>query len=260
MAPLADDEIAVASRELAALQLGLRGALWRNARLAALGAAASRVSHDLRGILSLAMLTAERLQSHADPKVRHAGDVLVRSVERATELVRRSVEFARDSPPALTRGRTDLAAAVAEAAEQVHATTPKLHIETCVPSGTAVEADSGELVRVFANLLRNAGEAGATRATVAAAPLRNDIEVTLTDDGPGLPEPVRRALFRPFVTGGRPGGSGLGLAIAHDLVRAHGGELSLVRSGADGTAFRLTLPAADRRRAPAAAGANARSM
>ena len=244
VAPLAGDEIALASRELAALQQQLRGALWRNARLAALGAAVSRTSHDLRGILSLALLTAERLQRHTDPKVSQAGDVLVRAAERAAALVRRTVDFARDGVPALIRAPTDLAGAVDEAAEQVHASTPKLRIENAVPPGTAVEADAGELVRVFANLLRNAGEAGASHAVVGAAPSRREIEVTVTDDGPGLPEPVQLALFRPFVTGGRPGGSGLGLAIAHDLARAHGGDLALLRTGPDGTAFRLTIPVA----------------
>jgi signal transduction histidine kinase len=258
VAPLANDEIAAASRELAALQQELRGALWRNARLAALGAAMGRASHDLRGILSPALLTAERLQMNEDPKISRAGDVLVRAVDRATELVRRTVEYAREGPPALTRASMDLAAAVEEATEQVHATTPRLRIDNTVPAGTRVDADAGELLRVFANLLRNAGEAGARRATVRAVAARSEVEVIVEDDGPGLPEPVQRVLFRPFVTGGRPGGSGLGLAIAHDLVRAHGGELALLRTGRDGTAFRLTLPAADGGRPVAEARAEAK--
>ena len=248
VAPLPDDEIAAASRELATLQRELRAALWRNARLAALGAAMSRASHDLRGILSPALLTAERLQMHEDERIRRAGDVLVRAVERATELVRRTVEFAREGPPAPGRVPVNLSAAVIEAAEQVNATTPRLLIDNAVPSGLLVEADSGELVRVFANLLRNAGEAGARHVAVRAAPAGTDIEVTIEDDGPGLPERVVQSLFRPFVAGGRPGGSGLGLAIAHDLVHAQGGALALLRTGQAGTAFRLTLPAIDRGR------------
>jgi signal transduction histidine kinase len=107
-----------------------------------------------------------------------------------------------------------------------------------------VDADAGELARVFANLLRNAGEAGAGTVEVRALADQTEIEVTVTDDGPGLPEHVRQALFRPFVRSTRPGGSGLGLAIAHELVRAHGGELTLLHTGPGGTAFRLTLPAA----------------
>jgi signal transduction histidine kinase len=254
VAPLANDEIAVASRELAALQQELRGALWRNARLAALGTAVSRAGHDLRGILSPALLAAERLRMNPDPKISRAGDVMCRAVERATELVRRILEFAREGPPALTRTPMELGAAVEEAAEQALATTPRLRVENAVPSGTLVEADAGELVRVFANLLRNAGEAGAYHAVVKARPAGPEVEVTVEDNGPGLPEPVQMALFRPFVAGGRPGGSGLGLAIAYDLVRAHGGTLSLLQSGPGGTAFRLSLPAVDEGRADARPG------
>jgi signal transduction histidine kinase len=242
VAPLANDEIAAASRELAALQRELRGALWRNARLAALGAAMSRTSHDLRGILSPALLAAERLQTHDDPKVSHAGEVLVRAVEGATDLIRRTVEFAREGPPALRRAPLELSRVVEEAIEQVHATAPGLHIESEIPPATRVDGDAGELVRVFANLLRNAGEAGAGHVVVSAIAIGGEIAVTVSDDGPGLPAAVREALFHPFVTGGRRGGSGLGLAIAHDLVRAHGGDLVLLQSGAAGTSFRLTLP------------------
>jgi signal transduction histidine kinase len=253
VAPLANDEIAAASRELAALQQELREALWRNARLAALGAAVSRASHDLRGILSPALLTAERLQMNEDPRISNAGDALVRAVERATELVRRTLEFAREGPPTLIRAPLELGSVVEEAAEQAHAISPRLRIETAVPAGTRVEADAGELVRVFANLLRNAGEAGAHHATVGAVSDRAGVEVTIADDGPGLPEPVQRALFRPFVTGGRPGGSGLGMAIARDLVRAHGGELTLQR-----TVFRLSIPAVDSGRLVTEARADAK--
>ena len=70
---LPNDEISVAERELAAMQHELRAALWRNARLAALGTVVAKVSHDLRGILTPALMTAERLQLNPDPRVRRCG-------------------------------------------------------------------------------------------------------------------------------------------------------------------------------------------
>src|SRR5262249_37827382 len=78
---------------------------------------------------------------------------------------------------------------------------------------------------------------------------------TVADDGPGLPDAVKEKLFRPFITGGRRGSTGLGLAIARDLIRAHGGEITLAATGATGTTFQLTLPTPGtkgRRPAPAA--------
>ncbi|MEO1103075.1 MAG: ATP-binding protein, partial [Pseudomonadota bacterium] len=59
--------------------------------------------------------------------------------------------------------------------------------------------------------------------------------------GPGIPERVRQHLFQPFQGSGRPGGTGLGLAIAAELVRAHGGTLTLLETGA-GAAFEITIP------------------
>ncbi len=93
--------MAVAGRELAAMQHELRAALWRNARLAALGTVVAKVSHDLRGILTPALLTAERLQLSADPKVQRAGETLAQAVDRATDLVRRTLDYAREGPPPL---------------------------------------------------------------------------------------------------------------------------------------------------------------
>ncbi len=243
------DEIAVAGREVAAMQRELRTALWRNARLAALGTAVARISHDLRGILSPALLTAERLQMSQEPSIKRAGDTLVRAVERATDLVRRTVEFAREVPVAPLRQRMALRPAVAEAAEQTHAVCPDLAVENAVPQALEIDANHDSIVRVFANLLRNAGEAQARHVHVAAEEDGASVAITVADDGPGLPAPVQAALFHPFVTGGRPGSTGLGLAIVHDLMRAHDGEVSLLETAASGTRFRLTLP---RARPPAA--------
>ena len=241
-----DGEIAVAGRELAAMQRELRAALWRNARLAALGTAVAKISHDLRGILSPAMLSAERLQMSQDPSIKRAGDTLVRAVERATDLVRRTVEFAREIPVVPARQRMELRPVVVEAIEQARAACPALAVANEVPDALAIEADRASMVRVLANLLRNAGEAQARQARVSASEEGAEIAIVVGDDGPGLPAQVQERLFRPFVSGGRPGSTGLGLAIVRDLMRAHGGEIGLVETGAAGTRFRLTLPRAAR--------------
>ena len=237
-----EDEIAAAARELAVMQRELRAALWRNARLAALGTAVAKVNHDLRGILSPAMLTAERLQAHPDPAVKRAGDVLVRAVDRAADLTRRTLEFTRETPMSLSRRRMALRPLVEEASEQARAACPLLVVANFVPPIIEIEADRESVVRVLGNLLRNAGEAEARRISVSAAHESGDLAIIVADDGPGLPDLVRASLFRPFVPGGRRGSTGLGLAIVHDLMRAHGGDVVLLGTGPTGTQFRLTLP------------------
>ena len=115
-----------------------------------------------------------------------------------------------------------------------------------VENGFEVEADREQLFRVFMNLGRNAvqalGESGEVRIDAEAVGER--VEIELTDDGPGLPERARSHLFEPFTGSARSGGTGLGLAIARELLRGHGGDLELLRSGDEGTTFRITLPKA----------------
>lgn len=251
--PMIRDEMAVAAAELAAMQGELRAALWRNARLAALGIAVAKVSHDLRGALSPALLAAERLQSSADPAIVRTGNLLAQAVERATALVRTTLDFTRDAPPPPARARLHLRSVVDEAADHALAVNRAVRVENKLPDDLVVFADPAGLVRALGNLLRNAAQAGALHISITTeAPAATQVAIIVGDDGPGLPDAVREALFRPFVSGGRQGGSGLGLAITRDLLRAQGGDVALVASAASGTTFRLTLML-DARAAKAAA-------
>jgi signal transduction histidine kinase len=239
--PLANDEMAVAARELSAMQSELRNALWRNARLAALGNAVARISHDLRGVLAPALLLAERLQNHSDETVQHAGDVLMRTVDRATDLVRRTLDFAREGPPPLNLEPVSLALLIEEASLTARRPGRSFAVHNQVPPDLLVHADRNQFFRVLANLLRNAADAGATCARVSAGAEHGMATIDVADDGPGLPESVRATLFRPFTSSTRREGTGLGLAIARDLTLAHGGEIELAATGPEGTIFRLTL-------------------
>ena len=96
------------------------------------------------------------------------------------------------------------------------------------------------------NIGRNAvqaldGKPGAA-ITLTAQALDSETIIDMADNGPGLPDAVRKNLFEPFSNSGRSGGTGLGLAIARELIRAHGGDVTLKKSDAAGTVFRITLP------------------
>ena len=227
------------------MQHELRAALWRNARLTGLGTMVAKVSHDLRGILTPALMTAERLQANPDPRVQRSGEMLVQVVDRATDLVRRTLDYARDGPPPLQLAPVALAPLVSEAAETVRPQGATPHLENGIDPADLVRADRTQLFRVLTNLLRNAAEAGARSVRVSAHHNSPTCSIEFADDGPGLPEPVRADLFRPFAGGPRRGGTGLGLAIARDLMVAHGGEIELIATSAAGTTFRLILRLAE---------------
>jgi len=237
------DEIGVAERELAVLQSTVRQALGQRARLAALGTAVTKINHDLRNILATARLVTDGLTSSAAPEVRRVAPRLLDAIDRAIALCTRTLDFSREDTPPLARTRFSLAPLIDEIGPGLALSESDLAIEDAVPPDLVVEADRDQLYRVFLNLARNAIEAGAHRLRFSALRESAAIAIELADDGPGLPPKARENLFRPFFGSARPGGSGLGLAIARELVRAHGGELSLASSTGAGTVFRLTLPA-----------------
>ena len=111
-------------------------------------------------------------------------------------------------------------------------------------------ADAEQLSRVLVNLVRNArqaieGAGGAGEIAVEAREAEDAQVIVVSDTGPGLPERARQNLFTAFRGGTRKGGSGLGLVIAAELVRGHGGRLTLEETGPGGTRFAIRLPRAD---------------
>jgi signal transduction histidine kinase len=241
------DEIGVAQRELAEMQAGLRSALHQKTHLAALGAAVTKISHDLKNILATARLVSDRLGASGDPEVKRITPVLLAAIDRAVDLCSRTLDFTREGPPRLARSRFALGELVAEVGD---ALPPRLNGEAVwqIAEGAdiVVDADRDQLFRVLQNLGQNAFEAGATRVDLTArqepAAEGANVVIEIADNGPGLAPRAQEKLFQPFAGTGRAGGTGLGLAIARDLMRAHGGDIRLVRSTGQGTLFRLDLP------------------
>ncbi|HEY1857338.1 sensor histidine kinase [Acidocella sp.] len=237
-----EDEISRAASELKLLQDEMRAALWRNARLAAVGTAVAKISHDLRNILTSALLVADRLQESDDPTIKRAAQTLIPAVERAAQLVSRTVDFAREGPPAIIRSSVGLRDLIDETASALRPDATGVTIENNVPGTLVMALDREQIYRVLVNLMRNAVEAGANHITIAVTGDNGMTRLNIRDNGSGLPARVQENLFRPFTGSGRHGSTGLGLTIARDLVRAHGGELQLAHTGPDGTLFVMELP------------------
>lgn len=241
------DEIGTAQRELRHMQDDLRAALTQRTHLAALGEAVSKVNHDLRNILATAQLVTDRLGDVEDPTVRQVVPRLIQSIDRAIKLCSRSLNFGRADEPAPEPVVLNLAELADEAV--AYAGLPgdgAITWSNQVPAGLTLCADRDQMFRVLMNLARNAIQAMAQggEITMTAKNGAAGVAIEFSDNGPGLPEKAREHLFKAFTGSARAGGTGLGLAIAKELVVAHGGELSLVRSSGDGTVFRIVMPAA----------------
>jgi signal transduction histidine kinase len=241
------DEIGTAERELSTMQKELVETLSQKSRLAALGLAVSKISHDLRNMLSSAQLLSDRLITVEDPTVQRLVPKLIASLDRAIRLCARTLDFgqAHEMPP--RRKRFPLALLVAEIGDSLGLPRQRLDWIVEVDGELEVDADRDQLFRVLSNLCRNAAQAlegddeRGGEIMVSARREGSVVVIEVSDTGPGVPEKARARLFEAFQSVARKGGSGLGLAIAQELVQAHGGQIALVNNDG-GATFRITIP------------------
>jgi signal transduction histidine kinase len=242
-------ELNEAEHALRSMQSDLTSMLRQRERLAALGSAVAKISHDLRNILTSAQLFADRIEDSEDPVVARMAPKLMNSITRAVHLCESTLAFGKAEEPSPTLSIVNLADIVQDVieAERLATTDDLVAFENEVPRALMVRADSEQLYRITSNLIRNARqaiEASKKPGKIQAAAGEDDNSwwIRVTDSGPGLPQKAQEHLFTPFQGGARKGGSGLGLAIAAELVRGHGGTLALTKTGPEGTVFTVTLP------------------
>ncbi len=223
-------------------------------RMAALGTMAGMLAHDFRGPMTVIRGYAETLlEEGVDPVlVRQRAQLIVQMVDRLERMTGETLDFARGGGR-LVRRTLPARMLLAELAATVRQEVVGLEVEEDARLGNevVVAVDVDKLRRVVGNLAANARDAMGGRgrlhlaATLVTA-LTSLLELTVADDGPGVPESLRERLFDPFVTHGKKSGTGLGLAVARRFVEDHGGTIELlpadeVRRGA---CFRIRLPLA----------------
>ena len=241
------DEIGTAERELSAMQKELAETLSQKSRLAALGLAVSKISHDLRNMLSSAQLLSDRLAAVKDPAVQRLVPKLIASLDRAIRLCAQTLNYgqAQETPP--RRKRFKLLPLVSEIGDSLGLPRARIGWTVEIEAVLEVDADRDQLYRVLNNLCRNAVQALESESGIdgeIAVLGRREGAVTVievADTGPGVPDKARAHLFAAFRGGVRKGGRGLGLALAPELVQAHGGQIMLV-ANEGGATFRVTIP------------------
>ncbi len=197
------------------------------------------LSHDLRTPLTLLRLRAEEV---ADTDER---DKMLATIAEMNEMIGTTLAFARDEVHAEPRRRVDVAALLASVVDDM--ADAGLPVTMAAAAPLTHECQPGALKRAITNLLDNAVKYG-KRAEAAITSTAKTIEITIDDDGPGIPEEELPRVFQPFyrVEESRSrdtGGTGLGLAIAQSIVQAHGGELTLANRPGGGLRAAITLPA-----------------
>lgn len=213
------------------------------------------VAHELRSPLtSVKGFTATLLakwERFTDDQKRLMLETVYADANRVTRLITELLDISRiDSGRLeLRRQPVDLSAAVERHIQALTANgqaPDRFLVRTCQPL-PAVWADPDKVDQVLGNLLENAVRHGEGTVTikVAPAPANSDEKgtaVTVSDEGPGIPEESMSRVFTRFWRGSKRGGTGLGLYIVKGIVEAHGGTITVGRGPGGGAEFRFILP------------------
>ncbi|WP_341863591.1 HAMP domain-containing sensor histidine kinase [Gymnodinialimonas sp. 57CJ19] len=242
-------ELRNAEEALHGMQTQLTSLLRQRERLAQLGEAVAKISHDLRNILSVATLVADRLETVQDPTVKRIAPKLINSLGRAINLTEATLAFGRAEEPAPKLDRVLLQPLVDDVLDNDNLAQGdgEVSYDVEIEAGVVVRADPEQLHRVLSNLVRNARQAITATGQpgeiiVRACAHEGGWRIEVCDTGPGLPAGAQEGLFKPFSSTDKVGGTGLGLAICAEILRGHGGTLTLKSTGSDGTIFALFLP------------------
>jgi signal transduction histidine kinase len=216
-------------------------------RIAALGRAASSISHDLRHYLAAVVANAEFLYEAEALKLDKSEiyQEIKTASTQMTDLIDSLRELAHQRT-AISPEPTDLEQVIRRAIEGVQVRPEFRNRVISLHAQSDMEGmfDPRKLERAFFNLVLNACEAtlGEGRVTVDVQTRLDSFEIRVADQGPGVPENVRGRMFDPFVSSGKPNGTGLGLAIVSKIVGDHGGSVSVERTSETGTVMLVKLP------------------
>jgi signal transduction histidine kinase len=217
-------------------------------RVAAIGRAASSLSHDLRHYLAAVVANAEFLYE-ADTLKLDKSEIykeIQTASNQMTDLIDslRELSYQRRS---ISPVPTSLEQILRRAIEAVKVRPEFRGRQITLVTRSEVEGvfDPKKLERVFFNLVLNACEAtpnSESKVGVDVQTRQDSFEIRVIDQGPGVPASIRDHVFDPFVSSGKSNGTGLGLAIVSKIVHDHGGSVSVERTSETGTVMLVTLP------------------
>ncbi len=209
---------------------------------------ASFIYHDLRHPLTAILAYSELLADYDLDKLQREDfhQEIRGAVSQMNDLISLLMEFSKD--PRTFRSEVADIVVTVKRAIRVVAVRPefrRIAIRYEHEGLTEGRFDPGGLQQVITNIILNACEAvspASGKVEVRSSGRQDYVEISVSDNGPGIPEPIRHAVFQPFVSYGKEGGTGLGLAIVQKILRAHGGNICLDTTGEKGTHFKLVLP------------------
>lgn len=224
-------------------------------KLASVGRLAAGVAHEINNPLSIINQKAGLVQDFIEfsddfshkKAMKEALHGVQDSVERCKTITHRLLGFARQTD--MKTEEIDFNHTIREVVDFLakEATYNQIRIEFDLSQDIKkIWSARGPLQQIFLNITNNAIDAIGKDGKIILASRQIDeetIQVTIADDGPGMPQEVRRKIFEPFyTTKGTGKGTGLGLSITYGLVKKLGGNIDVKSEVGEGTTFEITLP------------------
>ncbi|MFN0245922.1 MAG: two-component system sensor histidine kinase NtrB [Kofleriaceae bacterium] len=218
----------------------------RSERLVTVGHLAAGIAHEIRNPLASISGSIELLRRspQTSDDDRTLMNIVHREIERLNVLIGDLLDYANPKPRHVVD--FDLAVMVEEVL-QVARGEPAfaaIDVALAVDKPMEVHADPAQLRQVVWNLVRNAADAaraGGKHVSVSVRANADRIEISIADDGPGIPSEQLAKIFDPFFTT-KPKGTGLGLATSHAIVLEHGGRIDATSTLGEGTKMVVRLP------------------
>jgi signal transduction histidine kinase len=236
------------SKVAALVTLYLRGEelRQRDEALAAKDKGIAILAHDLQNpLMALSMSATRLLRANLDDHSRDTAERIARGVARMSEMVRSVTDYARagrGSIP-LSPAPMDLGDLCRELVAEFQQAESSRRIDLGCGGDLAGEWDRARLYQAISNLVRNAVRYGSGDVLVRVSNEGPHVEVAVHNGGPPIPADRLEVIFNPFERGRQDGaGLGLGLYIVREIVKGHGGSVSVSSSAEHGTTFALKLP------------------
>ncbi|WP_254055656.1 ATP-binding protein [Ruegeria sp. EL01] len=231
-----------------------REMLFQNEKMSALGELLAGVAHELNNPLSVVVGHSLMLKEEiTDPDLTVRIEKISKSAERCAKIIKTFLAMARQQPSKIEP--VDVVGVIETAADVVGygSKSGNISIRQNLPSDLQpIAADADQITQVIINLIINAeqamtssGRGDLIELSADAKPEAGVVEVTVKDNGPGIPKSIRARIFEPFFTTKEVGeGTGIGLAFCHRVILSHGGQIRFEQTENSGACFRITLPIA----------------
>jgi two-component system sensor kinase FixL len=224
----------------------LQERILRSERLAALGQFVAEITHEIKNpLMMIGGFARQLIQKTKDDRTLSKLNIISEEVRRLEELLKELREYYL--PRTLNLEEMDILGLLQEVYELVKEESERKKIETDFKrpgKSLLIKGDKDKLKQVFLNLVKNAIDAmeEGGRLVVAQTESGEQVEITIRDNGCGIPEENREKIFSPFFTT-KQHGTGLGLNISKSIIEDHeGSSLTLTSKVGKGTTFKIVLP------------------